>query len=59
VSVKISEELVEKCILLVEYYKVSTENRKLKQALIERMFINNGRKKKRKSKKNTRKTKYI
>ena len=42
--VEISEELIEKYILLVEYHKVSTENRKLKQELIERMFINNGRK---------------
>ena len=47
--VEISEELIEEYILLVEYHKVSTENRKLKQELIERILINNGRKNKKKS----------
>ena len=42
--VEVSEELIKEYILLVEYYKVSTENRKLKQELIERTLINNGRK---------------
>lgn len=46
---EISEELIEEYILLVEYHKVSTENRKLKQELIERILINNGRKNKKKS----------
>jgi hypothetical protein len=49
VIVEISEELIEEYILLVEYHKVSTENRKLKQELIERILINNGRKNKKKS----------
>lgn len=42
--VEINEELIEKYILLIEYHKVSTENRKLKQELMKRIFINNGRK---------------
>jgi len=49
VILEISEELIEEYILLVEYHKVSTENRKLKQELIERILINNGRKNKKKS----------